>query len=192
MFESLLRWKKHLVRSQGAKGAALSRRTTSAASSRVSPCSATRVSKSIPAQSMPAGKKSEKGLNPNLAEMLRFGGGMKSMKMLEKEIHGFSREITDICRFFLTNHGFSRAIFPQHLVKSFRETPGYAILRISIDRCVEAACHQPRVWIIFFPGLGVCKMKLADSWCFETILYRVINIKQDTNRKNKIENWYIC
>ena len=94
---------------------------------------------------MPAGKKSEKGLNPNLAEMLRFGGGMKKYENVGKKNHGFSREITDICRFFLTNHGFSRAIFPQHLVKSFRETPGYAILRISIDRCVEAACHQPRV-----------------------------------------------
>ena len=145
MFESLLRWKKHLVRSQGAKGAALSRRTTSAASSRVSPCSATRVSKSIPAQSMPAGKKSEKGLNPNLAEMLRFGGGMKKYENVGKKNHGFSREITDICRFFLDK---SR-IFTRHVSPTFsqilRETPGYAILRISIDRCVEAACHQPRV-----------------------------------------------
>ena len=113
MFESLLRWKKHLVRSQGAKGAALSRRTTSAASSRVSPCSATRVSKSIPAQSMPAGKKSEKGLNPNLAEMLRFGGGMKKYENVGKKItdfHGksltfavFSWQITDFHAPFFPN-----------------------------------------------------------------------------------------
>jgi hypothetical protein len=94
---------------------------------------------------MPAGKKSEKGLNPNLAEMLRFGGGMKKYENVGKKITDFHGKSLTFAVFFLTNHGFSRAIFPQHLVKSFRETPGYAILRISIDRCVEAACHQPRV-----------------------------------------------
>jgi hypothetical protein len=66
---------------------------------------------------MPAGKKSEKGLNPNLAEMLRFGGGMKKYENVGKKNHGFSREITDICRFFPDK---SR-IFTRHFSPTFSQ-----------------------------------------------------------------------